>query len=413
MRARFIAIMRHTRIVLVPVIEAWLRVVEVTKLALLALRRQTTIVDVVNPQFVKGSRVTIFATHPQGTPSYLHERLLAKFAERGHAIIVVSHHPRASDLLGPLCAGRWTLMRRRPFGRDIGGYRDALAFAERAADATGTPLERVVFLNDSVFTFGDGEDRIVEHLDRDDLPFAGITENHSVHHHVGSFMLGVSGEAIRSRSVARFWRRYRPISTRRWAIHHGEVGITRALIRAGHHPNVLYDVTAMRKYLARIDIAQVAAIARLMSSELRSPLLMLDDAITCLIATPAAPNGAVRESDARVTQRERHYGLDAGRQIDVLRGEVDHQVASALLSYVFAGSQIHRAAPLLLALGAGIVKRDLVWRATTQPHDVLELLLLGRGESADREEIALRLRQRGHPHSLGVWARLLHEWHFT
>lgn len=136
------------------------------------------------------------------------------------------------------------LIERNNVGRDFGGYKDGISLINRRFG----PIKRLVLANDSVFYLPPGLDRLIADLDGDD-DVIGVSETHEHHYHVASFLMSFGPAVIGSLPFRRFWDDYRPIGTRRWAIFNGEGALTKALIRAGFRPRVLFRADDIGTYL--------------------------------------------------------------------------------------------------------------------------------------------------------------------
>src|SRR5262249_10190819 len=149
-------------------------------------------------------------------------------------LVVVSNAELDSYLRAQLLEKCYLLIERANLGRDFGAYKDAINIVLRRA----RNVDRLGLLDDSLFYFLKGLNKLVSDLDGPQ-EFIGVTEVFEDHYHVQSFMLSLGPSVIRSRQFRKFWQRYRPISTRRWSIHKGEVRLTRRLTKAGFSPHVL------------------------------------------------------------------------------------------------------------------------------------------------------------------------------
>ena len=136
----------------------------------------------------------------------------------------------------------------------MGAYKDAVAHLG------GEPVRRLLFLNDSIYYFAAGLPALFERLFSSQADLCASHENVQFSAHLQSFCLSVCGSLVRGDIFRRFWTRYVPVQSRRWAIHKGEVGLSAALLPAAREVEVLYRA----EEIASLDIeAGGIAVAKL------------------------------------------------------------------------------------------------------------------------------------------------------
>src|SRR5690606_25733917 len=106
----------------------------------------------------------------------------------------------------------------------------------------------IVLANDSVYYLPDGLDRLLADLNGEH-DFIGVSEVFDHHYHVASFLISFGPRVLQSAAFQRFWKRYLPIGTRRWAIFQGEGALTAELLQAGFRPHVLFRAQALKPHL--------------------------------------------------------------------------------------------------------------------------------------------------------------------
>lgn len=141
------------------------------------------------------------------------------------------------------------LVVRDNIGRDFGAYKDGIRIV-RGMDGH---LKRLVLLNDSVIYLPDGLDEMFRKFMADE-DYIGLTEVHDRHHHVQSFLMSFGASVLRDPRFLNYWRRYIPIGTRRWSIHMGEVGLTKAMMDAGYRPKLVASLGRLKVALERADV---------------------------------------------------------------------------------------------------------------------------------------------------------------
>jgi len=444
----------------VPILERYYRFRDRMKLLQLRMAGQSIIRQLLHPERVESEKVVIFAAYPSDRTSSMHIRMLRRFFEAGYSVIVVSNHPNPNYVFENCLDEPWTFMWRHPFGRDFGAFRDATMLLHRLTEERGTRFKRVVYLNDSIATLSAAEPALIAHLDNPEFEFSGITENYHKGLHVGSFIMSVGEVAFYHPRMVRYWKQFKSLSTRRYAIGRGELGFSRAMRRAGFVPHVAWTLANMKERLMEYSIAQLMEIAESMEPnfrrQIRSPFDVVDDRLVGVLGannlgmqaqsilqsilgrtrrqakriTPQVDNSMVTmamlqsaqagpDPDSRAMRfvrfRERFVGFSEQEQIAVSQDLSRSDLVDAMLAYVFRGSQIHHGAAPLLYLGAGILKKDVVLRRIVEPFDIEILLTRSLGGSAEGEieAVVREVLAKGHPYSLSGWNKLLNDWDFT
>ena len=434
-------ILGYTKSVSVPTIEGYLRWRDRLALASLRVRGQSTVVETRNLDEIVEDRVVIFAAHPHEDVKPFHARFLERFARRGYKVIVVCHHPRAADMLAPFAERGWGTVRRLPFGRDFGAYSDATRELYRIGDRMGKTFSRVVYVNDSVVTMAPAEEQIVSHLDSTVSNFSGLTENYDKGFHISSYMFSVSDKVLYAPKVRKYWTRYQPLSTRRYAIARGEIGFSRLVMRCGFLPDIKWSIGRLKYLLEQMDLDRLSMIAEAMERHFvvttKHPVIQMNDYVASFgrgvrqaDSNITSPDGMVRLVEGAIAYARRKKG--SGRKAssdsldlsDLQEMTVDDQKAIAnrvardrmldsIINHVFRGSQVHHGAAPLLFAGAGIMKKDLMLRRIVEPQNVLKLLRdSGCCEASDFDLVADELVARGHPKSFRGRRALMLKWGF-
>ena len=295
-------------------------------------------------------------------------------------LVIVSNGPLAPALAAELLPRCRMLIERANIGRDFGGYKDGISIVLRRFQN----VSRIVIANDSVFYLADGLPRLIAALDGQD-EFIGVSEVFDHHYHVASFLLSFGPDVLRSAAFRRFWTRYRPIGTRRWAIFRGEGALTASLLRAGFRPRVLFRAEDIRPILQNGTASDRAEALSLLSVQAR-----------------------------KFATRRLQSLVDAG-QIEDRRMDDSHvkkpasndATTDAIIAAIMAHNQMHAAGFLFYNyLGLPLIKRDLLFREV-QPLDAITRILNDLNPAV-RDEILDDLRRRGHAKDLGVFRRILY-----
>lgn len=157
-----------------------------------------------------------------------------------NAILVANALPPGSEeLLANRCH---TLMVRKNFGYDFGGFQAGIRFAQALSP------ERLLLLNDSVHFLRRG---LIEYIARlcGDAPYIGATESYQISHHVQSYATSFSREVLESQAFCSFWAKYRPMNEKRYTVFNGELALPAHLRKSGMTPDVIFSMARLRTIL--------------------------------------------------------------------------------------------------------------------------------------------------------------------
>ncbi len=292
-------------------------------------------------------------------------------------LVIVSNAQLTDGLAEELRGKSRLLIERNNIGRDFGGYKDGIAIVLRRFD-----VERLVIANDSVFYLNEGLDELLAKLDGPhDL--IGVSEVYDHHYHVASFLMSFGRRVVQSAAFRDFWRRYKPLGSRRWAIFRGEGDLSAQLLRGGFRPHILYRAVHLRPYLA--NLANDDAVMPLLPLQVRAWL---------------AGSGEARSTTLL-------------HKIDIawkwLRGAPRAKLEGAdlVIDEVMGRNQMHAAGLMFRKfMGLPLIKRDLYYRGVYSLDDLAAMVA---DQPPDlREDIIADLRRRGDSERLGPFGRLLH-----
>ena len=289
-------------------------------------------------------------------------------------LVIVSNAQLTDGLAEELRGKSRLLIERNNVGRDFGGYKDGIAIVLRRFD-----VERLVIANDSVFYLSEGLDELLAKLDGPhDL--IGVSEVYDHHYHVASFLMSFGRRVVESAVFREFWRRYKPLGSRRWAIFRGEGDLSAQLLRGGFRPHILYRAVHLRPHLANHDVVV--------------PLLPLQ------VRAWLAGSGEARSSTLL---------HKIGIALKWLRGSPRSKPdgADLVIDEVMGRNQMHAAGLMFRKfMGLPLIKRDLYYRDVYSLDDLAAAV--ADQPPTLREEIMADLRRRGTAERLGPFGRLLH-----
>jgi len=363
----------------------------------------------------KGNKFVLFVLYTRaGIPQFT-QNVIDAIERSPFNLVVVTNSSLSGDVRAAVLDKCCLLIERANYGRDFGAYKDGLEIlSQRYPD-----IERLVLLNDSLFFFERGLARIIAELDgRHD--FIGLTEVFEYHYHVQSFMLSFSRNVLQHPRFTRFWRKYRPISTRRWSVHKGEVGLTRALTKAGFQPHILFHGAQLIEHLRGSPIEDLLSAIGLLPTFFRAQIYdRLEElqsrenaqataplAAASNIAQSLGVNDATDSSlnDIRNANIQQLRALTS-RAITMDRWAVD-SVWRQIVSTVTTRNQIHVGGFLFMRyLGLPIIKRDILYRTVYAIEDIYEIL--SEFNEPLRDEVIADLRRTGTVDHFGPIRRLL------
>jgi hypothetical protein len=328
-----------------------------------------------------GKRCIVFVLYCAGPLPGFTKNFIEAATRAGYSIIAVTNRPLHSDAQEYLQAHCSWIMERNNVGRDFGAYKDGVLFALDQY----LELERLIIANDSVFYLPDGLDDLIAALS-EDRDLIGVSEVFEHHYHVASFLMSFGRNVLRSSAFRRFWTRYLPLTTRRWAIMRGEGRLSRDLLRAGFTPHILFPAKALHAPLSQLLPAALETALQMMPRYSRSQLYKQ-------WGLPKLPD----HQHFLPAQDTRH--ATATHSSDVL--------AQQFVERIEAYNQMHTGGVLFRKhLGMPMIKRDLIYREVFGPEEVSIILQDIGGDL--RQEIERDFEMKGTPRRLGDFARALH-----
>ncbi|WP_428696426.1 rhamnan synthesis F family protein [Stappia sp.] len=205
--------------------------------------------------FYEGGRYAIFVVYTKLGLQPFTRTAIDALNKLGVNIVFVSNMKLSDTMREELAASGHLVVERENLGRDFGAYKDGIHLL-RERDKN---IERLILMNDSVFYFPEGLEDVFRKL-VGPQPFIGFTEVFEHHYHVQSFLISFGREVIDHPQFLKYWREYRPISTRRWSIHKGEVGLTKMLVgKAGFQPTIIAHAAMLRERLEGVNFEELKA----------------------------------------------------------------------------------------------------------------------------------------------------------
>lgn len=175
-------------------------------------------------------RVAVFVHYDrQGVVHDFVEHYVRQLHDLGFAIIFVSNAPCLPQVerLKDLCA---LVIRRDNIGYDFGAYKEGIA---AIPDLTG--VDTLLLANDSVYGPLYHLAGLLERMDPEDADVWGASDSWELSFHLQSYFLLFHRSALANPAFTAFWERVRYVQSKMWIVRKYEVGLTRALRRAGLH----------------------------------------------------------------------------------------------------------------------------------------------------------------------------------
>lgn len=157
------------------------------------------------------------------------------------------------DKIRPYCS---KVLERENFGHDFGSWKAGL---ESVANLKA--YDRVIIANDSVYGPIQSLEAVFEKMSGSGADFWGITDSPRYAHHLQSYFVAFERHVVESEAFAKFWQSYSHYKHKNIVVLVGEVGLSRALTRAGFRFAALCpwkDVRLTHQVRHRISSAQLA-----------------------------------------------------------------------------------------------------------------------------------------------------------
>jgi len=134
-------------------------------------------------------------------------------------------------------------MFRTNTGKDIGAYKDA--YLHLLSSGSLKKINRLIFANDSVIYPAKFTHELFQKLVNTNSNMVGYSHVQEIHYHIQSFLFSCDNKLINDKIFIKFWQRYLPIDRRRYMIHKGEVGITKAVLKTGKTITILNTISGL------------------------------------------------------------------------------------------------------------------------------------------------------------------------
>lgn len=196
------------------------------------------------PDIKNIERVAVIVIYPNKNIVPFIINLMDGFANNGFFVLAISHKNIPSEMSDAFRAHCHKLIECFPIGKDFGCYKLGIDWIERQPYLQS--MNTLALANDSLYYPKDIEKTTRDLLELDGN-WLGLHENFATGRHVQSFFQIFRNDALKSEAFKRFWKNYKPLSSRVYCIENGEKGLTRALLKGGFQPSVLYNSSVIRE----------------------------------------------------------------------------------------------------------------------------------------------------------------------
>lgn len=318
-------------------------------------------------------------------------------------LVIVANGSITPFLRAQLLETCYVLVERANVGRDFGAYKDAINILMRSEK----DIDRLILMNDSMFFFQRGLGRLIADLDGES-EFIGLTEVFEYHYHVQSFLLSFGFHAVRSRAFLNFWKRYKPLGTRRWSIHKGEVNLTRRMTKAGFRPHILFQAAQLIPHLRPRPVREVLESVRLLPSYCRPILYREFDKFIGAEGLSIADFEAISQGVRPIGPGNRPAGLQSIHgQLETMDRWNFEIFGNRLIGVIAKRNQVHVGGFLFMKyLGLPLIKRDVFYRGVYSLEEVYRIL--SDFNEPLRDEVMADLRRAGTSMHFKGLRRILH-----
>jgi hypothetical protein len=199
------------------------------------------IIELIETEVKHGDNVCIFIIYERGRIPDMTWKAIISIKEMGIKVFLVINSKLVDEEKNKVREIADISMFRNNTGKDIGGYKDAYLYLHNKGHLK--IINKLIFANDSVVYPQKYIKELFEKLILSKSGMTGYSHNQEIHYHVQSFLFSCDNSLINDKLFIKFWMKYLPIGRRRYMIHKGEVGITKAVLKTGTSIQILNDLS--------------------------------------------------------------------------------------------------------------------------------------------------------------------------
>lgn len=203
-------------------------------------------------------RVALVVPHPEDHLEFALRNLVEGLLENQYTVVVLVPDPARAQWLKDAYPEIHVEPRKKQ-GRDFGAWKEVI-LAMLESSVLRKTIKRLTLANDSIY-YNKTTPEIIDKLTNTEKPWCCLFENFEYHYHAQSFLLSFDNTALNHPVFCKFWRKYKPYSSRRHSIHYGEVMLSRRLSRVLGRPHCILNSTAiMEKFKSVESIADLRSV---------------------------------------------------------------------------------------------------------------------------------------------------------
>ena len=195
-------------------------------------------------------RVVIFLIFPEKGITKSHLRSLNHFIKNNYSPLVICNLPLSTQDQKEILSNCWTLIERKNYGYDFGGYREGILFLNEKLKK----LDNLILINDSTWFPISHDNTYFDFIENSNLDFIGATSHYGFprlqlptkredltkplnfnsrnrRFHYASYALSFSNKILKDNSFFNFWKKLRLSGTKNIIVRRGEVGITQYVLK--------------------------------------------------------------------------------------------------------------------------------------------------------------------------------------
>ena len=194
-------------------------------------------------------KIVIFLIFPDCGLAKSHLRTLKYLIRNNFTPLIVSNLPLSKEDKNLLLEYCWTLIERKNYGSDIGGYRDGILFlSEKIKD-----FDKLILLNDSTWFPINDDNSFIDFIDNSNLDFIGATSHYGFkrqrlpskktgllkpqfnfnnkNFHYASYALSISKKILIEETFLKFWKNLKLSNAKNIVVRRGEIALTQYIIK--------------------------------------------------------------------------------------------------------------------------------------------------------------------------------------
>lgn len=238
-----------------------------------------------------GKKVAVYVIYPKEGVKPSHLASLKYLIGAGYSPLLVSNLELDDAPRSELLRWSWLLIERPNIGYDFGGYREAIL----KLNVEGREVERLALFNDSCWFPIPANSSWLAKAELTGKDLVGSVSNRFIHprlartmkellwsynegtrgFHYCSFALLLSGRVTQDPRFVEFWRRYPLLGSKRHVVRHGEVGLTKWIMRRGYTHGSTVKIQHLDEELESMTCRGLQKVLRNMVSPLRTELVQL------------------------------------------------------------------------------------------------------------------------------------------